>query len=185
MSRKYKIREQEKLYFITLTVVNWVDIFIRGEFRQLFLESVRYCQKNKGLEVYAWCVMSSHIHLILRSGGAEKLENIIRDLKSFTSRSIRKELENTELVYESRKDWMMWMFKRAGLKNSNNKDFQFWVQHNHPIELNSNRMMEEKLEYIHQNPVAAGFVEEPEAWLYSSARDYAGYKGLLDIILIE
>jgi hypothetical protein len=80
---------------------------------------------------------------------------------------------------------MLWMMERAGKKNGNNNDFQFWQQHNHPIELNSNLLLQQKLNYVHLNPVEAGFVEHPEAYLYSSARDYAGDKGLLDLILIE
>jgi hypothetical protein len=77
------------------------------------------------------------------------------------------------------------MMERAGRKNSNNSDFQFWQQNNHPIELWDNYMKEQKLNYLHQNPVVAGFVSEAEAYVYSSARDYAGEKGLLNITLIE
>ena len=77
------------------------------------------------------------------------------------------------------------MMKKAGLKNRNNNYFQFWQQHNHPIELSDNKIIDQRLEYIHNNPVEAGFVEKPEEYLYSIARDYAGEKGLLDIIVIE
>lgn len=186
MSRKYKIRDQDKLYFVTFTVINWIDVFIRNEYRNMFLESVRFCQKNKGLEVYAWCIMTSHIHMILGANGAYKLEDIIRDLKSFTSRGIRKLLEEKDNLGESRKDWMIDMMKKTGTRNSNNKDFQFWQQHNHPIELSTNELLDQKLEYIHNNPIEAGFVESPEMWQYSSAKDYYGKgKGELDILFIQ
>lgn len=183
MARKYAIRDQEKYYFVTFTVVNWIDVFIRDEYRQLFLESVGYCQKEKGLEVGAWCIMSSHVHMILGTKGENSLEGIIRDLKSYTSRHIRKSIESN--YSESRREWIMWMMKRAGKKKSNNKDFQFWLQHNHPIEMNTNEILDSRLNYIHNNPVTAGLVEEPEHWVYSSARDYSGRKGLLELVFLD
>ncbi|RYD71304.1 MAG: transposase, partial [Sphingobacteriales bacterium] len=113
------------------------------------------------------------------------MQNILRDLKSFTSRQMRQAIQ--EHPQESRREWMLWMMERAGSKNSNNQKsgFQFWQQHNQPIELFSNHVLQQKLDYVHRNPVEAGFVSAPEDFVYSSARDYAGEKGLLDIILIE
>ncbi|CAN5304227.1 transposase [soil metagenome] len=185
MSRKYKIRDQEKLYFVTFTVINCIDVFIRNDYRDLFLKSIQFCQQHKGLEVYAWCIMTSHIHTNIGRNSIDPLQGIIRDTKSFTSRSVRKVLEDKQNKMESRREWMYWMMERAGRKNSNNKDFQFWQQNNQPIELNTNELIDQKLEYIHMNPVDAGFVDRPEAWLYSSARDYIeGTKGLIDLVLI-
>ena len=183
MGRKYAIRDQEHLYFVTFTVIHWLDVFIRDEYRQVFTESLKYCQKEKGLIVGAWCLMTSHAHLILGSDGKMKLEDVIRDFKSFTSRHIRKAIEGN--IKESRKEWMLKAMKKAGSEKSNNKDFQFWVQNNHPIELNTNEMVDSRLDYIHQNPVVAGFVEEPREWKYSSARDYEGEKGLIDILFLD
>ncbi|MFC6999745.1 REP-associated tyrosine transposase [Rufibacter roseus] len=182
MSRKYKFRDNEKLYFVSFAVVHWIDVFIRNEYRQVLLDSLRYCQEKKGLEVYAYCLMTSHVHLIISSQG-KPLAEILRDFKSFTSTQLRKAI--TENPQESRKEWMLWVMERAGKRNGNNKGFQFWQQHNHPIVLNSNFLIQQKLDYLHNNPVEAGFVEQPEDYIYSSARDYAGTKGLLDILLIE
>lgn len=185
MSRKYKIRDQAELYFVTFTVVNWIDLFIRDTYRDLIVESIKYCQKHKGLEVYAWCIMTSHVHMIVGTNGTGDLVGIIRDMKSYTSRSIRKLLEDQEALGESRREWMYWMFQRAGLKNSNNNDFQLWQQHNQPIVLDSNEIMDQKLDYIHMNPVKAGFVDRPEAWLYSSAADYMNErKGMIELVYI-
>ena len=73
----------------------------------------------------------------------------------------------------------------AGSFNNNNNDFQFWAQDNHPVELSTNEILDQKFEYLHLNPGAAGFVDQPEAWLYSSARDYAGIaKGAIDLIYV-
>ena len=183
MSRKYKIRDQDKLYFVTFTVVYWLDVFIRTEYKDIFLDSLRYCQKNKGLEVCAYCIMSSHVHMIIGRNKEQSLEGIIRDIKKFTSVKIVEAIRKNP--QESRRDWLIWFFERAGKRNANNKNFQFWQQHNHPIELNSNSMIDQRLDYIHNNPVEAGIVLSPEDYLYSSAINYAGLpEKLIDVILI-
>lgn len=183
MGRKYAIRNQEGLHFVTFTVVYWLDIFIRDTYRNVFYESLEFCQKNKGLNVYAYCIMSSHVHLIISASGTNSLSEIIRDLKSFTSRHIRKALESDTM--ESRKEWMLWLMKRAGAKNERNKDFQFWQQHNHPIELSTNEMIDQRLNYTHNNPVEAGLVEEPHHWLHSSAKDYSeAGKGRIELLFL-
>ena len=172
MSRKYKIRDQERPYFVTFTVINWIDVFIRNEYRNIFIDSVKFCQKNKGLEVYADCIMRSHVHMIIGSNGQNPLEGIIRDLKSFTSRSLRKVLENGMELNESRKEWMLWMMQRAGKQNINNNDYKFWQQDNQPVELYSDAFIKQKLDYLHNNPVEAGFVKSLELWQYSNCADY-------------
>jgi len=182
MSRNYKFRDQEKLYFVSFSTVNWIDVFIRREYKDIVVDSLQYCVANKGLQIYAWCIMSSHVHLIIGTVG-DKMQDILRDMKRHTSKTILKAIE--ENPQESRKEWMLWMFKRAGKHNPNNEVYQFWQQHNHPIELWSNEIMDQKLEYIHNNPVEAGFVEEPWDYWYSSARDYAGKKGLIRMDFIQ
>ena len=182
MSRSYKFRDQSKLYFVSFAVVNWIDVFVRREYKEIVVESLQYCIKQKGLEVYAWVIMSSHIHSIIGST-KEPLEGILRDMKRHTAKAILKLIE--EHNQESRKEWLLWIFRRAGSHNPSTEVYQFWQHHNHPIELSNNFLLEQKLDYLHQNPVEAGFVEEPWEYLYSSARDYAGNKGLVDVILIE
>ena len=182
MSSKYKFRDQDKLYFVSFAVVYWLDVFIRNDYKDILLESLRYCQREKGLEVYAWCIMTSHVHLIIGTN-RNKMEDIMRDYKSHTSSELKKSIRNNP--QESRKEWLLWMMERAGKKNGNNNKFQFWQQDNHPIELWDNYMMQQKLNYIHNNPVSSGFVLNPEDYLYSSAKDYTGEKGLIEIKLIE
>jgi len=180
MSRNYKFLNQENPHFVTFSVINWIDVFTRISYREILLDSIKHCQINKGLEVYAWCIMSNHVHMIV---GTNKMpmDGILRDLKKHTSKAIVKAIR--ENPQESRKNWMIWMFEREGQTNPNNEYHQFWEQDSHPIELFSNEVMQQKLDYIHDNPVRAGWVDRPEHYLYSSARDYAGEKGLLDIIL--
>jgi REP element-mobilizing transposase RayT len=182
MSRKYKFYNPDGLYFISFATIHWIDVFTRREYKNVFLDSVKYCQKNKGLVVHAWIIMTNHIHMIISSQD-KKLEEIVRDLKSFTSRKIRNEI--IENIQESRKQWMLWMMERAGSKNKNNNTFQFWQQNNHPIELDNNTIRQQKLEYLHNNPVSEGFVDRPEEYKYSSAIDYSGGKGLLPVEIIR
>lgn len=182
MSRKYKILDQSKPYFVTFVVINWIDLFIRNEYKDILLDSISFCQKEKGLEVFAWCIMTSHVHMIIGTH-RDPMQNILRDLKSFTSRKLRLAIE--ENPTESRREWMLKMMYNIGLANSNNRGFQLWQQHNHPIELATNEMIDQRLHYTHYNPVETGFVSSPEDYLYSSARDYAGEPGLLKIILLD
>lgn len=170
MSRKYKFGESTGAYFISFATVYWIDVFTRDIYFSVIIESLDYCRKNKGMEIYGYCIMPSHIHLIFRSAEADP-SGLIRDFKGFTSRKMLKTIE--ENTQESRKEWMLWMFEKAAKKNSNVKNRQFWQQNNKPIELWSLKVFEQKLNYIHNNPVVSGFVTNPIDWKYSSARNYA------------
>lgn len=181
MSHKYKFRDQERPYFVTFTVIRWIDVFTRRAYKDIIVESLKYCIENKGLQLYAWVIMSNHVHLII--GTKDKpMSDILRDVKRHTSKTITKAIN--ENLQESRRDWMLWLFEREGRGNVNNEQYQFWQQGNHPIELWSNEVMDQKLDYLHNNSVTAGWVDAPADYLYSSARDYAGGKGLIDVILI-
>ncbi|MEO8416419.1 MAG: hypothetical protein ABI472_22340 [Ginsengibacter sp.] len=120
--------------------------------------------------------MPSHVHMIIGSN-KNKLEDIVRDIKSFIYTILNNAIK--EHPHESRKKWTLWLMERAGKKNGNNNDWQFSQQHNKLIEILSQEMFDEKLAYIHQNPVQAGFVTREEDWKYSSARKFCGMKGLV------
>ena len=182
MSRNYKFYNPEGLYFISFAVVGWLDVFARNEYKDLFLESLEFCQKQKGLEIHAWCVMSSHVHLIFRSINGQNPELLIGDLKRFTSRSIVKSI--IENPSESRKEFLLNYFSKEAEKSSNVKHYQFWRHDNKPIELWSNKVIQQKIDYVHNNPVEEGIVFRPEDYKYSSASDYAGKKGLLDGVIV-
>ena len=176
MSRKYKFHNKEGLYFISFATVYWIDVFTRDEYFHAVVNSLDHCRSNMGMELYTWCVMPSHVHLIFRAKDNDP-GNLLKSLKVYTSKAIQKLIE--ENPQESRKEWMLWMMKKAGTTNSNVKSRQFWQQNNKPIELWSPHVIDQKVDYIHFNPVEAGFVNEPEHWKYSSAIDYSGGKGLL------
>jgi REP element-mobilizing transposase RayT len=93
MSRNYKFHNSEGLYFISFAVVGWLDVFTRNEYKDLFIDSLVYCQKNKGLEIHAWCILSNHVHLIFRSIKGQNPELLVGDLKRFTSQSIVKSIQ--------------------------------------------------------------------------------------------
>jgi len=179
-NRGYTIKNQHAVHFITFAVVQWVDVFSRKEYADILVESLIHCQKEKGLKIHAWCIMSNHVHLILSATEPNKLSDILRDLKKFTSTNIIKAISENDK--ESRKSWMLWIFKDAGEKNNRNKDYQFWQQDNHPIECNTNEILETRLVYLHQNPVRAGLVRYEQDYVYSSGIDYcAEGKGLIEI----
>jgi REP element-mobilizing transposase RayT len=182
MSRNYKFHNPDGAYFISFAVIDWLDVFTRNEYKNIVLDSLAYCQENKGMEIYAWCIMTNHVHLIFRSINGQKPELLIGDFKRFTSKSIVKAIkENTR---ESRREFFLNQFQKAADKSSNVKDYQFWRHDNKPIELWSNKVIFQKINYIHNNPVEEGLVYNPEDYVYSSARDYSGEKGILDNVVV-
>src|SRR2546423_12774080 len=118
MSRKYKFRGNDKLYFVSFAVVDWIDLFIRNEYKDVLLKSFKYCIENKDLELYAWCIMTSHVHLIIGSN-KEPMQNILRDLKRHTAEALHKQILSHP--QESRREWIMTLMKQAGKENSNNR----------------------------------------------------------------
>ena len=182
MSKKYKFADNDKIYFVSFATTNWIDVFIRNEYKEAILSSIKYCQLNKDLELYGWCIMTSHVHLIIGTKG-NPLQNIMRDLKRHTAEILHQLIQTN--TTESRREWMLWMMERAAKKNNSSAKFQLWQPESHPIQLMNNEMAHQKLDYIHNNPVDAGFVTKAEEWLYSSAIDYYGGKGLLEIIRLD
>jgi putative transposase len=180
MATKYRFGNSKIPHFITFAVINWIDVFSRECYKEIVINSLKFCVAEKGLNLHAWIIMGNHVHLIATAKEGFELVNIIRDLKKYTSKMIIASIEAN--VQESRKEWMIWMFKRAGAKNSNNSVYQFWQQDNHPIELSTNEMIDQRLNYLHENPVKSGLVTEAQFYKYSSAVDYYEEKqGLVPI----
>ena len=182
MSRNYKFHNPEGLYFVSFAVVEWLDVFTRNEYKDILLQSLSFCQKEKGMEIIAWCIMTNHVHLIFRSVKGQHPSLLLGDLKRFTSKALVKALQQNP--QESRKEFLLEQFKRAAAKSSNVKEYQFWRHDNKPIELWSNKVIWEKISYVHNNPVEAGLVYKAQDYVYSSALDYADEKGLLDDIVV-
>ena len=177
MKEGYVIRDQTLPHFITATVVDWIDVFTRQAYRDIVIESLDYCIKNKGMILYGYVIMSNHIHLIIQSEEG-KLSDLIRDFKKFTAKSILEKIQNSP---ESRKEWMLERFKLATQTHSRNKKYQFWQYGNHAEEIYSNEFMWSKLDYIHLNPVRSGLVSKASDYIYSSAGNYLNNSGLLTV----
>lgn len=174
----YKIRNKGAIHFVTFAVVEWIDVFTRKIYSDILLDSIRHCQDKRGLDL-----MSSHVHLIA-SAKQNDLSEILRDLKKFTSKQIIGAIEHNR--QESRRDWMLRIFREQGTCNSRNSTHQFWRQDNQPKELYSAAFTAQKINYIHNNPVVAGIVDKAEDYVYSSARDYFYQKkcGLLEVFFL-
>ena len=178
MSRNYKFHNPSAPYFISFATVYWIDVFTRQVYFNILAQSVQYCRMEKGMEVYAYCFMPSHIHLVFRSANKDP-SGLLRDFKKFTSRNIIKAIE--ENPKESRKEWLLLMFEQAAKKKSNVSKRQFWQHNNNPIVLWSPKVIKQKIDYIHNNPVKSGFVTNPVEWKYSSARNLENDHTVLEI----
>jgi REP element-mobilizing transposase RayT len=179
----HKIVNQNAPHFVTLSVVGWIDVFSRDMYRKIIIDSLSFCQKEKGLVINAYVIMSNHIHMICYTKEPFLLSEVLRDFKKFTANFIIESIQNNEK--ESRKKWMLQLFAYFAKYNKNNKIHQFWQQGNHPVELSTPKWINQKLAYIHLNPVRNGLVQQEEDYLYSSAGVYAGREGLLEIEKIE
>jgi putative transposase len=179
----YAIRDQYAMHFLTFTICGWIDLFTRQVYRDIVLDAFRFAQKQEQLIMHAYVVMSNHIHLITRANENQKktLSDIVRDFKKFTHNQMMLVVES-EL--ESRRQWMLHQFSYYGSINPNNQSKQIWANDNHPEECFSEDFTLSKLNYIHENPVRAGIVRKQEDYIYSSAGDYMGIKGILEVELL-
>ena len=126
MSRKYKFHNPDGVYFISFSVKDWVDVFTRNEYKNILVENLEFCQKNKGLEIFAWCTMTNHVHLIVRAKEGFRLPDILRDFKKFTNKAIVEAVKDN--IQESRKEWLLEKFQTP-------EGTHFWEPENHPVEL--------------------------------------------------
>ncbi len=153
MSDSYQIKNQQGLYFLTFQVVGWADIFTRKIYKDIIIDSFKFCKNNKQLKIHAYVIMSNHVHCILST--ENNLSDIVRDLKKHTSKQILKEIDEQN---ESRKEWLKMIFTYHGKYNNRIENYQFWTHENHAVELTNNDMIDSRINYIHQNPVRAGIV---------------------------
>lgn len=182
MSEKYKFNDPDGLYFITLTIVKWVNVFSDMGNIDIIVKSLQFCQMKKGLIIHCWCIMPNHLHLIIsRSDQKFSLSEILRDFKKFTSKEIVVALQsgNSHPSYLN-------IFRNEATKIKRNRYYKVWKDGNHPIGLDTNFLMDQKVDYIHDNPVKAGLCATPEEYEWSSARDYyLSHKGLLELEFIS
>jgi REP element-mobilizing transposase RayT len=182
MSTKYKATTTEDTYFITITVVGWIDVFTRVNQKTLLINALQHCKQNKGLEIYAYCIMSSHLHLLCKATDGFILSDAIRDFKKFTSKKIIQIIIDEP---ESRREWMLEYFKKACEHLKREQQYKVWQDGYHAEIVETNWFIKQKINYIHNNPVKDKIVLLPEDYYYSSARNYAGLENDLDIVLLD
>ena len=163
---------------MTMTVVDWIDLFTRVNHKQLLVESLRYCQEKKGLNIFGWCLMPSHLHIIANTNEPFQLDDVVRDFKKYTSKALIDQVANQP---ESRREWLLERFKFAAKIHSKNKDYKVWRDKNHAIEIYSEKVTWQKLNYIHKNPVVDKIVCNEQDYLFSSARNYYGLSNVLKV----
>ena len=108
MSRKYKFNDKNGVYFISFATVYWIDVFVRDCYFETMISALNYCRENKGMKIYGYCIMPSHVHLLFQIEGKNP-SDVILDLKTFTSKALLKQI--AENPQESRKEWLLWMFR--------------------------------------------------------------------------
>ncbi len=174
MRSRYKFNESEGMYFVTSTIVEWIPIFTSLPYFNIIIDSLNYCITHKNLLLFAYVIMDNHLHLIVQG---ENIDKTLQSFKMYTATQIIKQLEIDN------KHWLLNELKFNKLKHKSKSTFQVWQESSHPQQIDHYDMMVQKLEYIHNNPVKRGFVEQPEHWCFSSARNYI--LNMNDIIKIE
>ena len=174
MSRtRYRIFESEYPYFMTCTIVGWLPVFTRPEAVQILFDSWRHLQSNNSFKLYGYVVLENHLHLV---ASAPELAGAMKSFKMYTAGKLIELLESHGAAMLLRQ---LRFFK---LRHKIKSDYQVWQEGSKPKQIGSNQMMLQKLEYIHNNPVKRGFVDEAVHWRYSSARNYQGRSGLMEVV---
>jgi len=171
---------KQACYFITFNTVDWVDVFIRPVYKQVIVHTLNHFIDNKGLIVHAWCLMTNHLHMVIQAKEGHVIAEIEKEFKSFTTTKI---LEAIDTEPEARKEWMLKRFENFGNILGLLKKYHVWQSSSSPafIDLKRTDILIEHFSFIHENPVRDRFVDTAADYPYSSARDYAGMKGLVKI----
>ena len=181
-SENYIIHDQNAVHFLTFTTIDWIDIFTRASYKIEIINSLEYCQKHKGLRLFAYCLMTNHLHLGCKVDRPFTLSAFVRDFKKFTAKAILKKMWEER---ESRRSWILEQLRFAGKTDKRITNYKFWQEGCHPIELTSNEMINQRINYTHENPVRAMIVEKAEDYIMSSARNYSSLESMLEVEVIR
>ncbi|MCK4357751.1 MAG: transposase [Candidatus Cloacimonetes bacterium] len=173
MRSSYKFSEYgTELYFLTFTIVEWIPVFIRQKYCDIIVNNLQFYRKEQGLKIHYLVIMPEHIHIIVSS--ENDVRKIIQNFKSYTAKEI---IQN--LKHDKRK-WILNLLKYYKKKHKSESEYQVWQEGSHPEIITSTAMLNQKINYIHFNPVKAGFVTTPEQWRYSSAGYYDGNESIME-----
>lgn len=170
---RYRIVENEYPYFMTCTIVGWLPVFTRPEAVEIIYDSWRFLQRERGFMLFAYVILENHLHLIANS---PDLSATMQRFKSFTARRLVDLLQSKSAIT------LLNSLQRLKLPHKSESDHQVWQQGSHPEQIQSEEMMWQKIEYTHNNPLKRGYVDNPLHWRYSSARNYAGQPGLIEVV---
>ena len=173
---------QQNCYFLTLKVVDWVDVFIRPVYKNVIVDALNFFAEKEKLIIYSWCLMSNHLHLLAKLSENYQWPVLLREFKRLSSKEIFAALDD-ELEPECRRGWMMQRFQSpVGVTRRVGK-CSFWQDGNHPVLIKDEEPMDilRQINFIHENPVRCLIVDKPESYIYSSARDYRGEKGIVRV----
>ncbi len=176
MRCRYKIAELNSPHFITCTIVGWLPVFTRARYLDIITASLTFCRQQKGLRLHAYVILDNHLHLVVSS---DNLSQVMGDFKRHTAKEI------LAVARQENKPWLLKQFEFFKGVHKSNSQHQVWQEGFHPQAIPTEDMLRQKLDYIHYNPVRLGLVDRPEDWRYSSARNYFGQDGLLEIDAIE
>jgi putative transposase len=182
MSEKYKTTDKQGAYFVTFTIVDWVNVMQDDAYKMILINAIKFYQANRGLIVYAYCIMKNHVHMIIQSNGLETVSEVLRDLKKYSAKEIIKKLESEKSKLSEE---YLNVFREAGKNLKRIKNYKVWQDGNRPMILYSNKFTWQKLSYIHNNAVETEDVLHAHDYMFSSARNYAELTSLLDVVLIS
>lgn len=163
-------------HFVTCSVVEWMPIFSQPELVAILFDALKFLQDQQRLALHSYGVMENHLHLV---ASAADLSKEMMRFKSFTARSIIDRLRQQPSSY-----WLQ-RFEVAKLSHKTGQRYQVWQEGFHPKLLTSEAMLQQKVDYIHDNPVKRGYGDDPAHWRYSSYRNYLGEPGLLEVTLLD
>jgi REP element-mobilizing transposase RayT len=169
---RYTIQDERAPHFLTCTVADWLPLFVNPLAAEIVLDSLAFLHKSRRITLWAYVLMENHMHMI---ASAERLSREVQAFKSFTARRIVDSLEETGSYS------MLGKLQRAKLSHKRDRKHQVWQEGSHPKILEGQAMIQQKISYIHDNPVKRGYVDDPRHWRYSSARNYAGEAGLIEV----
>lgn len=168
---RYKITDPQLPHFITCTVLHWIPVFTRPDTVNIVLDCLRYLIAEN-LKIYAYVILENHLHLVAQSN------DLARDMTRFKSYTARQLIQYLDQHKVSQILEQLAFYKKA---HKDDRAYQFWQEGIHPEWIQNDEMMRQKISYIHDNPVKRGYVDLPEHWRYSSARNYLGQDGLLPV----
>lgn len=194
----FSVIPPDTLYFVTITVIDWVDVFTRDEYKRIVISSLDYCRRHKGLVIYAFVLMTNHLHLIVsHDDGKEGLSKVFRDFKKYTSRAVIAAIKDNP--QESRRQWLLKHFDENNIKANQDascsvsksrhpthkKNYHLWQRGYDAYCICNIRHLRQKVDYLHENPVRAGIVAKPWEYLYSSFSNYCGNDPILEVDFLD